>query len=183
MRSLLSLVLIVAVLVSAGRSAEGQQSAKLPRIGLLTSGPASSPGNQRTRAAFLQGLEELGYVEGKNIIIEYRHANYKRKLLPQLAAELVRLKVDVIVPSGPTAVRRAMKATKTIPIVMPNGGSPVRLGFVKSLSRPGGNITGVAGVVKGIRAKRVELLKETFSGASRVVVLNPVRESRIKEYK
>ena len=136
-------------------------------------------------SSLLQGLEELGYVDGKNIIIEYRYANRDRKVLPELASELVRLGVDVIVPSGPTAVGPSIKATQTIPIVMPNGGDPVGQGFVKSFSEPGGNVTGMAGVAKGIRRKRLELLKEVFTRLSRVTVLVPdptQRTHRIEQY-
>jgi putative ABC transport system substrate-binding protein len=105
--------------------------------------------------------------------------------LPELAAELVRLGVDVIIPSGPTAVGPVIKATKSIPIVMPNGGDPAGQGFVKSLSQPEGNVTGMAGVAKGIMRKRLELLKEVFPRVSRVVVLVPdptQRTHRIEQY-
>ena len=181
MRALLSLVIIIAVLVGVGRFAQAQQPAKVPRIGILANG---TPTGNVNRAAFLKGLRELGYIEGKNIIIEYRSANRQSDLLPGLAAELVDLGVSVIVPSGPTAIRPAMKATKTIPIVMPNGGgNPVRRGFVKSLTWPGGNVTGISLINKGLGFKIMELLHEAFPWVSRVVVLNPVREPRMKEYK
>jgi putative ABC transport system substrate-binding protein len=184
MKTIFSLFLLITVAILCTPPAAAQESQKIPRIGLLSSGAPTTPGHQRTRQAFLQGLEELGYVDGKNVIMEYRYANRNRKLLPKLAAELVRLGVDVIVPSGPTAVRPAMKATKTIPIVMPNGGDPVGQGFVKTLSRPGGNVTGVAGIAKEIRGKRVELLKETLPRASRVALLvpDPKRTERAEEY-
>lgn len=184
MKTIFPLILLITVSALGTPQATGQEAKKIHRIGLLSSGAPTTPGHQRTRQAFLQGLEGLGYVDGKNIIVEYRYANRKRGALPGLAAELVRLGVDVIVPSGPTVVRPAMKATKTIPIVMPNGGDPVEQGFVKSFSRPGGNVTGVAGVAKGIRHKRVELLKETFPRASRVALLvpDPKRTERAEEY-
>lgn len=185
MKEISSLLLIIAVSTLSGAPAAAQDPQRIPRIGLLSSGTATTPGHQRTRQAFLEGLEELGYVDGKNVIIEYRYANRDRKVLPKLAAELVHLGVDVIVPSGPTAVGPAIKATKTIPIVMPNGGDPVGQGFVKSFSQPGGNVTGMAGVAKGIRRKRVELLKEVFPRLSRVVVLLPdptQRTHRVEQY-
>lgn len=184
-KSAFLLFLIITVSTLCVTPGTAQDSRKIPRIGLLSSGTATTPGHQRTRQAFLQGLEELGYVEGKNVIIEYRYANRDLKVLPKLAAELVRLGVDVIVPSGPTAVGPAVKATESIPIVMPNGGDPVGQGFVKSFSRPGGNVTGMAGVAKGIRRKRVELLKEVFPRLSRVAVLVPdptQRTHRVEQY-
>jgi putative ABC transport system substrate-binding protein len=168
MKSLVSLVLIVAVLVGVGRSAEGQQPTKIPRIGLLF---ITSPSNTKRRDTFLRRFEELGYIQGKNVVIEIRYAREKRDLLPQLAAELVRLKVSVIVASSPRVTRSVMKATKTIPIVMDGGGNPVRRGFVDSLNRPGGNVTGVSSYVKGLHFKRMDLLKETVPRISRVTIL------------
>ena len=184
MKRIIPLSLIFMMLALGAGPARGQQPPEVPRIGLLVSG-SPTPGHLRNRAALLSGLRELGYIEGKNIFIEYRYANGKRNLLPELAAELVRLKVAVIVPSGPTAIRHAMKATKTIPIVMPNGGSkPVKAGFVKSLGRPGGNATGVAREIEGVKAKRMELLKEALPSVSRVAVLNVRRRKGfLEEYK
>jgi putative ABC transport system substrate-binding protein len=184
-KSAFLLLLIITVSALCVTPGTAQESQKIARIGLLSSGTATTPGHHGTRQAFLQGLEELGYVDGKNVIIEYRYANRDRKVLPKFAAELVRLGVDVIVPSGPTAVGPAIKATETIPIVMPNGGDPVGQGFVKSFSQPGGNVTGMAGVAKGIMRKRLELLKEVFPRVSRVVVLVPdptQRTHRIEQY-
>lgn len=178
-------ILALFAMVKTPATAQDSGAQKIPRIGLLVSGARSNPGHQKNLRAFLQGLEDLGYVEGKNIIVEYQYANRKRSAVPELAAQLVRLRVDVIVPSGPTAVGPAMKATTTIPIVMPNGGDPVGQGFVESLSRPGGIVTGMAGVAKGIRDKRMALLKETFPRASRVVVLVPdptQRTHRAEQY-
>ena len=121
--------------------------------------------------AFRQGLRELGYVEGKNIAIEWRWAEGKFDRLPDLAAELLRLKVDIIVSAGPAATRAAKKATTTIPIVMTNEGDPVGTGFVASLARPGGNITGLSTLAPELDGKRLELLKETVPKLSRVAVI------------
>ena len=120
--------------------------------------------------AFRQGLRELGYVEGKNIVIEWRYAEGKLDRLPALAAELVRLKVDVIVTAGPTATRAAKEATITIPIVMAQDNDPVGNGFVASLARPGGNITGLSTLAPELSGKRLELLKEIVPKLSRVAV-------------
>jgi putative ABC transport system substrate-binding protein len=149
--------------------AEAQQREKIPRIGFLI---ASSPSAMAPRMeAFRQGLRELGYVEGKNIVIEPRHANVQADRLPALAAELVRLGVDVIVTSGPTATRPAKAATSSIPIVMTFDDDPVGSGFVASLARPGGNITGLSTLAPEIGGKRLELLKETVPTLGRVAVL------------
>jgi ABC-type uncharacterized transport system substrate-binding protein len=121
--------------------------------------------------AFRQGLRELGYVEGKNIVIEYRSAEGKPDRLPAVAAELARLKVDVIVTTGPSVTRAAKEATSTIPIVMTNDNDPVGNRFVASLARPGGNITGLATLSPELSGKRLELLKETVPRLSRVAVL------------
>jgi len=182
-KTFFSLFLIITLSAIGETPAAAQDSTKIPTIGMLVSG--SSRVVQPNRAAFLRGLEQLGYVEGKNIRIEYRFANGKRNLLPELAADLVRLKVAVIVPSGPTAVKPAMEATGTIPIVMPNGGDPVERGFVTNLTRPGGNVTGLAGAIDGLDKKFIELLKETMSSATRVVVLIPHerRKSTLDAYK
>ena len=162
MKSLFSLVLVVAVLVGAGQSAQGQQLPKIPRIGLLFIGSPSGNRSKVFRQAFLGRFEELGYVQGKNVLIEIRYARRNPKGLPQLAAELVHLKVSVIVAQGPRVTGYIMKATKTIPIVMAAGGDPIRRGFVDSMTRPGGNVTGVASYLKGLAAKRMELFKEAF---------------------
>ena len=177
MKTIFSLFLLITVSALATSPATGQEAQKIPRIGLLVSGTALA--NKPNRDAFLQGLKELGYIDGKNLIIEHRYANGKRDLLQQFAADLVRLNVAVIVPSGPTAVRPAMKATKSIAIVMPNGGDPLARGFVKNLARPDGNVTGMAGIAQGITAKRLELIKEALSPTSRVVVLVPDQQSKV----
>ncbi|MGH7773431.1 MAG: ABC transporter substrate-binding protein [Candidatus Binatia bacterium] len=148
--------------------AEAQQPTKIPRIGYLL---ASSLSAQSARVeAFRQGLRELGYVEGKNVVIEYRSAEGKLDRLPALAAELVRLKVDIIVTGGPIPTRAAKEATSTIPIVMTQHTDPVGSGFVASLARPGGNITGLSTLAPELSGKQLELLKETIPKLSRVAV-------------
>ena len=141
MRKGLRLLLIIMVLVTGAAIAEAQQPKKLSRIGYLSPGPASRPSARLE--AFRQGLRELGYVEGQNIVIEYRFAEGKLDRLPELVAELVRLKVDVIFAYSTPAVQAVKKATTTLPIVTVSG-DPVRSGFVASRARPGGNITGLA---------------------------------------
>jgi putative ABC transport system substrate-binding protein len=163
--------------------AEAQQPKKVPRIGWLTGAPLSA--NAERREAFRQGLRELGYVEGKNIVVEWRAAEGKLDRLSALAAELVRLKVDVIVTTGPTPTRAAKEATVTIPIVMAQDIDPVGTGFVASLARPGGNITGLATLAPEISGKQLELLREILPRLSRVAVLwassNPGNAQQLKE--
>jgi ABC-type uncharacterized transport system substrate-binding protein len=150
-------------------SAQAQQPSKIPRIGFLF---ALSPSVVSARVeAFRQGMRELGYVEGKNIVIEWRFAEEKPDRLPALAAELVRLKVDIIVTAGPSATRSAKEATVTIPIVMAFDDDPVGSGFVARLARPGGNITGLSAFSPEISGKQLELLKEIVPRLSRVAVL------------
>jgi putative tryptophan/tyrosine transport system substrate-binding protein len=157
----LAIVLLLAPLV-----AEGQPAGTDPRIGILRPGSPPDP----LLDAFRQGLRELGYEEGRNISIEYRWAEGRDERLPGLAADLVRLKVDVIV-AGAGAVEAAKHATTTIPIVMPVSGDPVRAGLVASLARPGGNITGLTSLSGELPGKWMELLKETVPRVSRVAVL------------
>src|SRR5438132_2851246 len=160
--------LLATVLLTTASPAVAQQAKKVPRIGFLS---ASSPSVIWARLeAFRQGLRELGYVEGKNIVIEWRSAEGKADRLPALAAELVRLKVDVIVTASSTVTRAAKEATSTIPIVMALDNDPVGNGFVASLARPGGNITGLATLYPEISGKRLELLKEIIPKLSRVAV-------------
>jgi len=150
-------------------AAQAQQPTKIPRIGYLS---ASSPSSQSARIeAFRQGLRELGYVEGKNIVIELRFAEGKFDRLPALVAELVRLKIDIIVTAGPAATRAAKEATTTIPIVMGFDNDPVGNGFVASLARPGGNITGLATLAPELSGKQLEILREVVPKLSRVAVL------------
>ena len=154
-------------------SVEAQQPLKVPRIGWLAPAfpPSSSGLSNPNIEGFLQGLKELGYVEGKNIVIEYRWADGKRERLSDLAAELVTLKVDVIVARNTPATLAAQRATTTIPIVMVGPGDPVRLGLVASLARPGGNITGLSLLATELTGKRLELLKEAFPKIARVAML------------
>jgi len=158
-----------AMLLALCLPVEAQQPTKIPRIGLLTATSLSAVAD-RTEA-FRRGLRDLGYVEGKNIFIEYRWAEGKTERLHDLAAELIRLKVDVIVTSGPAATRAAKEATVTIPIVMAQDSDPVGNGLVASLARPGRNITGLSSLAAEISGKRLELLKEIVPRLSRVAVL------------
>src|SRR5207237_4345816 len=145
---------------------------KVARIGLLESGSASS--SVTLREALIRGLRELGYMEGKNMIIEDRWAEGKYEHLPGLAAELVQMKVDVIVAGSTPAIQAAQRATTTIPIVMVRTADPVGSGFVASLSHPGGNITGVSNVAIDLSSKYLELLRAAVPKLSRVTVLvNP----------
>jgi putative ABC transport system substrate-binding protein len=166
-----------------GAVVEAQQPTKIPRIGYL-SGTSLSTSPDR-REAFRQGLRDLGYVEGKNIVVEYRHAEGKFDRLPALVAELVRLKVDIIVTAGPQATRPAKQATSTIPIVMAQDPDPVANGFVASLARPGGNITGLATFAPELSGKQLEVLKETVPRLSRVAVFgtstNPGNAQNLRE--
>jgi putative tryptophan/tyrosine transport system substrate-binding protein len=147
----------------------GSQPTKIPRIGFLI---AASPSSVSARLeAFRQGLRELGYVEGKNIVIEWRYAEGKLDRLPALAAELVRLKIDIILTGAPATTRAAKEATVTIPIVMAQDTDPVANGFVASLARPGGNITGLSTLAPELSGKQLELLKETVPRLSRMAVL------------
>ena len=149
--------------------AEAQQPMKIPKIGLLL---ATSPSVSPARVeAFRRGLRELGYQEGKNIVIEYRYAEGQLDRLPALASELVRLKVDVIVTTGGLSTRAAKKASAVVPVVMTQDIDPVANGFIASLARPGGNITGLCTLGPEISGKQLELLKEIVSKFSRVAVL------------
>jgi putative tryptophan/tyrosine transport system substrate-binding protein len=142
MKKKITVLTLCAMLFALGSSAEAQQPAKVPRIGYLAATSLST--NPARIEAFRQGLRELGYVEGENIVIEWRSAEGKFDRLPALAAELVRLNVDIIVTGGGATTRAGKEATTTIPIVMTQNGDPVANGFVASLARPGGNITGLA---------------------------------------
>jgi putative ABC transport system substrate-binding protein len=166
----LGLSVIAFVLVVTGAVAQAQQPKKVPRIGYLSNNDAALE-SARSEAIRL-AMRELGYVEGQNIATEYRYAEGKRDLFPQIAAELVRLKVDIILVSGNPPMRAAMNATKTIPIVMMGaGGDPVEAGFIESLARPGGNVTGITNLNRELGGKRLELLKEAVPKLARVAVL------------
>jgi len=174
-------VLLVGLALAFIHLAEAQQSKKAPQIAYLS---ASSASSQAPRLdAFRQGPRELGYVEGKNIVIESRYAEEKQDRLRELAAELVGLKVDVILTAGPTATRAGKEATGNLPVVMVNVGDPVGLGFVASLARPGGNVTGLSIMILG--GKRLDLLKETIPNRSRVTIVwnvtNPGSTEGLKE--
>ena len=158
-------------LIAAPLAAEAQPAKKVPRIGFLVAASASDTAYVRLIEAFRQGLRDLGYVEGRNVVIEYRYAGEKSERLPALAAELVRLKVDVIVSHGNPGPLAAKQATSAIPIVMTSTGDPVASGFVSSLARPGGNVTGLSLMVPELGGKRLQLLKEILPGLSRVAVL------------
>jgi putative ABC transport system substrate-binding protein len=168
-----------ALLLVLGIPAEAQQVKKVPRIGLLVHSSSDSP----RRDAFLQGLRDLGYVEGKNITIEYRYTEGELDRLPDLAAELVRLNVDVIVTAAISSVRAAKKATASIPIVFASVGDAVDSGLVSSLARPGGNATGLTFLAPELDGKRLELLKEAFPKITRVAFLWRVPSARADLFK
>ena len=168
-RPLMHIFLLCIVFFSAIAVTQAQQPAKISRLGFISATPLSAiPGRIE---AFRQGLRDLGYVEGKNIFIEYRDGEGKQDRLPELAAELVRLEVAVIITGGPSATRAVKEATSTIPVVMAQDIDPVGSGFIASLARPGGNITGLSGLTSEISAKQLELLKETVPRLARVAVL------------
>ncbi len=160
---------LAGALLTAPLAAEAQQAAKVARLGFLALNPAANP---HLHEAFRQGLRDLGYVEGRNLVIEYRSAEGKPERLPALAAELVALKVDVIVTGGgaPTALA-AKQATRTLPIVFASTGDPVTDGLVTSLGRPGGNVTGSSNFVPELVGKHLEQLTQAVPGVSRVAVL------------
>jgi putative ABC transport system substrate-binding protein len=176
-RGAVSVILTAALgLLSAPLPSEAEQAPAIPRIGMLRTG---SPSHRPEEIeAFRKGLRDLGYVEEQNIAIAFRFAEGREDRLPELAAELVRLKVDVIVANGAVAIRAAKQATSTIPIVMAEVGDPIRTGLVASLARPGGNITGSTILGPETGAKRLQLLKETVPKLSRVAFLwNPTNPS------
>ena len=165
---LLSIV-VAALALDLGALARGQQPTKIPQIGFL--GATSRTAVSDRVQAFQQGLREFGYIERKTIFVEYRWADGKDERLPELAADLVRLKVDIIVTAGPKQTPIAQKATSSIPIVMAFDNDPVGTGVVESLARPGGNITGLSTLAPEISQKRLEFLKEIVPRLSRVAVL------------
>ena len=186
-RTVALIVTLAAAVLWVPVPSDAQPAARVYRIGLLSFGPPF-PGPippASVFGAFLQGLRERGYVEGQNAILESRWAELKADRLPALAADLVRLRVDVIVTTGDAAVRAARQATSTIPIVMAVSGDPVGSGYVASLARPGGNVTGLSFLSPDLSAKLLELLKETIPSVSRVAVLwnagNPVKVLDFRE--
>jgi putative tryptophan/tyrosine transport system substrate-binding protein len=183
-RSVLCLALC-AMLFALSFPVAAQQPKKIPRIGYISGASRSSTSMSARTEAFRQGLRELGYVEGKNIIIEWRFAEENPDRTPTLLGDLVRLKVDVIVTAGSGVTRRAKQAMVTIPIVMASDVDPVRNGFVASLARPGGNITGLATLRPELSGKQLELLKEIIPKLSRVAYFgtsaNPGNAEALKE--
>jgi putative tryptophan/tyrosine transport system substrate-binding protein len=173
MKKKIAFLAVYAMLFALRVSAEAQQVPKMPRIGFLS---AFSRSSDRERVeAFREELRELGYVEGQNVVIEYRYGEGNRDWVRELAAELVRLKADLIVAAGGSGLARVAKeTTKTIPIVLTGGSDPVGAGLVASLARPGGNITGLTAITAELAGERLELLKETLPRLTRVGVLwNP----------
>jgi putative tryptophan/tyrosine transport system substrate-binding protein len=167
-----SCLALCAMLLALCLPAAAQQPTKIPRIGFLDAGSPATTGHRAQ--AFVQGLRDLGYVEGENIVIEYRWAAGKLESLPALVEDVVRLRVDVIVSSATPAIRFAKEQITTIPIVMAGVTDPVGVGFVTSLARPGGNITGLTHLAPDLSGKRLELLKEVVPRLQRVAVLwNP----------
>jgi putative ABC transport system substrate-binding protein len=179
-----SILVAMMMLLAVGVTAQAQQPKKVARIGYLSNADAAT---DSARAGGIRlALRELGHIEGQNINIEYRYAELKRDRYPELAAELVRLKVDIIVVAGGfLPIQAAKNATKTIPIVMSGGGGdPVKLGLVESLARPGGNVTGLTGLNRELGGKRLELLKEAVPKLARVAVLyDPALPSDLHEVK
>src|SRR5690242_10224713 len=164
-------IIVSAMLFALCRSGEAQQQERIARIGYLS---ATSP--QPRDEAFRQGLHDLGYLEGKNIVIDWRFAEGKLNQVPRNAAELVRLKSDVIVTTGPTDTRAAKAATKTIPIIMAQDSDPVENGFVTSLAHPGGNITGLSNLSSELSGKQLELLAQIMPQLSRLAVFGSSKE-------
>jgi putative tryptophan/tyrosine transport system substrate-binding protein len=179
-RKTIFVVWLVALGLGPFNIAEAQQAAKVSRVGLLAGGRGFGSAGD----AFRHSLRELGWVDGQNMTIESRLAEASLERLPQLAAELARLKVAAIVADGDTAIYAAKRVTSTIPIVFIAVGDPVSEGFVASLARPGGNITGLTSISAELSGKRLELLKEAFPKVSRVSVLwNPANSSNLLEFK
>jgi putative ABC transport system substrate-binding protein len=166
------IVMLILSLLAAALTSKAQPAAHIPRLGLLS--PVSSSAVASRLEAFRHGLRDLGYVEGRNITIEYRFAEGKADRLPELVAELIHLKVNIMVVDGTAAIRAAQQATTTIPIIMAISGDPVGSGLIASLARPGGNITGLSFMMPEVSGKRLELLQEALPKLSHVAVLwNP----------
>jgi len=180
-RTLFIAALLLAV-TAAGLPVDAQQAPKIARIGFLS--PSTPAAAAHVVEAFRQGLRELGYVEGKTFVLELRHGEARFERLPELARELVGLKLDVIVAATDVAVAAVKRETQTIPIVMGNSTDPVGTGFVASLARPGGNVTGVSNISPELSGKRLELLREAVPGLSRVAFLwNPDVRGNVLDYK
>jgi ABC-type uncharacterized transport system substrate-binding protein len=168
------LFILYSMLLAPCSSAETQGAAKIPRVGILFIGGRDQPHLE----AFKQGLRERGYIEGKNIAFEYRYAEGNVDRLPSLAAELVQLKLDVVVTTSGNSARAVTQATKTIPVVLTTGADPIRSGLAESLAKPGRNVTGLSIIEEDLSGKRVEILKETFPKMTRMAYLwNPLAVS------
>src|SRR5574342_625996 len=169
--------------LAAPLTADAQQAAKVPRIGFLGNSTAALEAN--LVGPFREGLRDLGYVEGQNILIEYRWAEGQYQRFPALIAELIALRVDVIVTAGTPAALAIKKATTSIPLVMAAAGDPVGVGLVASLARPGGNVTGLSAIAPELEGKRLELLREVVPKLSHIAVLwnpdNPFLAGSVKE--
>jgi len=179
MKHISGLLVIFVTLVACGAVATAQQAGKVFRIGFLD--PSTASGSAGLLEVFLQELGKLGWIEGKNFIIEYRFGEQKPERVPELAADLVRLKVDLIWVSGITAALAAKKATTTIPIVMTSVVDPVGAGLVASLARPGGNVTGFSGLGAELNTKRLEILKDAVPKLARVGLLRPPGDSALTD--
>ena len=175
---------VTVIILAVVSPADAQQHGKIPRVGILLPSAPSTAADANLEA-FLEGLRKLGYVEGRNISLEYRWAENREDQYPALVAELIRLKVDIIYTSSTPAVLVAKQATKTIPIVFPNSSDPVTVGIVDSLARPGGNATGLSSLASDLWPKRMELLKEAFPKVSRLAMIwnssNPGMKLRARE--
>jgi len=179
-REIINLALC-AVLFALCSSVDAQQPKKIAKIGVLS--PSTPAAAAHLFEAFRRGLQELGYVEGKTFVLEFRYGEARAERLPELARELVGLKVDVIVTGTDVAIAAVKRETQTIPIVMANSSDPVGTGFVASLARPGGNITGLSSISLELSGKRLELLREVVPGLSRVAFLwNPDVRGNLLDY-
>ena len=179
MKKKIAVLTLCAMLFALCSAAEAQQTGKIFRIGFLD--PSNASGSAGLVEVFLQELGKLGWIEGKNFIIEYRFGEQKPERVPELAADLVRLKVDLIVVSGITAALAAKKATTTIPIVMTSVVDPVGAGLVASLARPGGNVTGFSGLGVELNTKRLEILKDAVPKLARIGLLRPPGDSALTD--
>ena len=171
-KNFISLALSTVLIALCSPAMAQQPAGKVPRIGFLINSSVSDPATALRLDAFRQGLRELGYVEGKNIIVEHRYAEGKSERLTELAEDLARLKVDILVVPNDLTARAAKKATATIPIVMASSGNPIGTGVIASLARPGGNVTGLTSYSAELLGKRLELLKEVLPKVSRFAFLN-----------
>lgn len=174
-------LLLATCFFAAAPLSQAQQPVNVSRIGYISPGDSHSPDLQAE--AFRHGLRDLGYVEGKNILIEYRYLEGKPDRTPNFVAELIKLKVDILVLRSQPSIRAAKQATKTIPIVMITTQDPVKTGFVDSLARPGGNITGVTTLQRELSGKRLELLKEAVPGMVRAALLSSAQPTDVELYK